>query len=98
MVKRYLLSKNIMYPKNKEEWWAILNEHWQNIHTIIERFVDEDKLLNLEELRQNEDPKLDNILQEAWWNAPDNKTIFKLPSWLVLCDLCSENHVLYDDK
>lgn len=37
-------------------------------------------------------------LNAAWATAPDDRSIHSIPSWGVLCDLCSEEYVLYQDE
>lgn len=37
-------------------------------------------------------------LKGAWRCAPDKPWIHSLPSWGVLCDLCSEDWVFYEEE
>ncbi len=49
--------------------------------------------------KQNKDDRmLVNYLNQTWQNAPDEFWIHELPSWGVLCDLCSESYVLEDEN
>jgi hypothetical protein len=47
---------------------------------------------NLESCR-----KLCDWLNNVWIRAPDSIVIHSWPSWNVLCDLCSEEEVLYPE-
>ena len=95
------------YPKNKEEWWSVVSEYWVELLTIIERYApayinDERGLpikthLYVTKLKQNKDIALATVFQETWGAAPDEGTIHLNPAWNVLCDLCSENYVLFEE-
>ena len=99
------------YPKNKEEWWASLEEHWEDLLSIMKRFlrsnpnsenVELDHLARFDTIlmakANKDDHILVNYLNQAWQNAPDEPWIHELPAWGVLCDLCSEAYVLEDEN
>jgi hypothetical protein len=83
------------YPTNKEEYWIFVDRHWEDLYDIIYRFAPE-LCKDADNYRLNQDAKLAGIFQTAWANAPDSPSIHYLPSWNVLCDLCSESYVLFD--
>ena len=56
-----------------------------------------DKVEDASNYRLNQDPKIADIFEQAWGAAPDSSSIHHIPSWGVLCNLCSEAHVLFDD-
>lgn len=98
------------YPKTKEEWWKSVNDNWPNLLNILQQFIgtddyedvngkltDKPRSIEIATMISNKDPKLAKYFHAAWWNAPDNPSIRYIPSWHILCDLCSEEHVLYDE-
>lgn len=91
------------YPRNAQEWWDVLKEYWQEITNIWFMFgvasVGDNPITreNLLEMRRKRKSELEAFCHRAWAAAPDNGSIHALPAWNVLCDLCSEAGVLYDD-
>lgn len=87
------------YPRTAEEYWNVVDAHWTNLEAILEKFIDATTLKNKNpnELRLNRSTDLVRLFSEAWCNAPDNRSIHSIPSWGVLCDLCSESYVLGED-
>lgn len=86
------------YPKNKEEYWQNVNDYWENLRDILGMFLSKEQVLLADEMRQQQNPDIVRILNEAWWLAPDSRGLHSIPSWHVLCDLCSEEHVLYNGE
>jgi hypothetical protein len=84
---------------NKDDWWTNVNEHWADLKNIIRMFnnISSVGLAALEELRFSKDPELGWYFQKAWENAPDSPEIHNIPSWHVLCDLCSERWVFEEE-
>lgn len=85
------------YPHNEEEYWQIVDAHWENLYDILVRFLPREQLKTADNLRLNKDRAIVKLFNDAWWNAPDSGSIHSIPSWHVLCDLCSEAYVLYDE-
>lgn len=48
------------------------------------------------QLKNNKDPKLARYFAAAWDMASE-AYCYSVPSWGVLCDLLSEEHVLYEE-
>lgn len=48
-------------------------------------------------LKQNQDPKLARYFNAVWGLASDAYAYSK-PGWTQLCDLCSEEYVLYENQ
>lgn len=86
------------YPKTKEEYWNIIDSHWENLYNIMVRFLPKEKLAQADNFRLSKDSRLSSLFNDAWWNAPDSRSIHTIPSWHVLCDLCSESHLLGDES
>lgn len=85
-----------MKPINDlSDWWSNVDEHWDDLTNIIRMFcpISSFGLAALAELKIQRDPGLWWYFQQAWMNAPDDRSIHSIPSWYVLCDLCSENWV-----
>lgn len=96
-------------PNTAEEWWTNLETWWPEIISIIGLYVGDlgkpiDPLksldpfcVTLERLKKSKDPEISFILSDAWFKAPDHGAIHANKAWDVLCDLCSEFHVLYPE-
>ena len=95
------------YPKTKEEWWKLVDDSWPQLLGLMNRWIgmtdNEDIDGNITEcqrseeiakMKQDRDPRLVSYLNGAWGNAPDVPGLSEIPGWGILCDLCSENHVL----
>jgi hypothetical protein len=83
------------YPTNKEEYFQLVDQHWSDLINIISQFVPQ-MVDRAEKYRRDQDKKLSDIFQEAWAAAPDSFSLHYIPSWHILCDLCSEAYVLFD--
>lgn len=51
---------------------------------------------HVDRLQREKNSHLARYFFAAWDSAPDSPEIHVIPGWAVLCDLCSEEHVLYD--
>ena len=85
------------YPLNKEEYWQLVDRHWADLINIV-CVYNPDKVEEAANYRLNQDPKIDKIFQDTWWSAPDSLSLHYIPSWNILCNLCSEAHVLFDEE
>jgi len=96
------------YPKTKDEWWILVDQNWPDLLGILNRFIgmtdNEDINGNITEcqrseeiarMKQKRDSRLVRYFNGAWLNAPDIPEIHEIPGWSLLCDLCSEEYVLY---
>lgn len=52
----------------------------------------------LDELKKDQNPELDKILQASWFGMPESSDVRSLPCFFEFCDLCSESHVLYTEE
>jgi hypothetical protein len=84
------------YPENKDQYWRLVDQHWADLINIVYMYAP-NKVEDASNYRLNQDPKINNVFQDSWWNAPDSPSIHYIPSWSVLCNLCSEAHVLFDE-
>lgn len=84
------------YPTTKEEYWSIVDQYWENIFDILNMFLSKEKAVEANNMRLNKDTNIVRLFNSAWSNAPDDCSIHSIPSWHVLCDLCSESYVLDD--
>lgn len=99
---------NYQYPRDKGEWWAVVDNWWVELLEIAEKYVDmtivcprfnnQTMYLVVKELKKNRDPELAGFFHAVWNTAPDHGSIHANPGWVQLCDLCSEDVVLYEDK
>jgi hypothetical protein len=98
-------------PTNKEEWWKSLEENWDNILHIFYQFLPMHEHCDyknnitaiplsstIQNLKNTRNSEIARYLNRAWAAAPDHISIHSIPSWGELCDLCSEEYCLYEDK
>lgn len=90
------------YPKNKEEYWKVVDEYWVELFSIILGYAPDmieyvSTPIYVTELKQNRNPELANIFENVWHLVPDNGYIHTIPAWGILCDLCSESHLLSEE-
>lgn len=52
----------------------------------------------IHDYKDHRNPALARYFQATWMTAPDDPEIHHIPGWGVLCDLCSEEYVLYDEE
>ena len=84
-------------PRNREEYFSLAEQYRDYLSDIIAEFSGRDNaekfLLFLNE-RSN---SIASVLPRVWSDAPDRPWLHSIPGWDVLCDLCSEDYVLYED-
>ena len=94
------------YPTNKEEYWSVVDKYWSYLLDIVLRFGPEYVIHNGEtkrlaiaatSLKEKRSTELVEYFNKTWASAPDTGHIHAIPAWHILCDLCSESIVLYED-
>jgi hypothetical protein len=99
-------------PTNIASYWAIVDTYWDDINHIIniylptfsDKWIDGTKLDKplgeyIIELKEAKNPRLVRAFNAAWWNCPEESAgEWNHKSWNVLCDLCSEEWCLYEEK
>lgn len=120
------------YPKTKSEWWALAQEHADNLREIVLTYHPAIKFSYVDDLfevtapnaqaacnfvsdqivKENDgcpvekfdrylldsDPEMAIILNQAWFGIPESTRCWPVPSFGVLCDLCSEAYVLEEEQ
>jgi len=99
-----------MVPTTRDEWWTLLNANWLELQNILYRFCPMSEQVDcynnpisatmeqtVQRLKDVRDPDIARYLNLAWGLAPDDISIHSIPSWHTLCNLCSEEYVLYDE-
>jgi hypothetical protein len=100
-----------MSIRTKQDWWDCVNENWADLLQILYRFLplhdnlDRDGQIlahpvavKVVKLKENQDDELARYFHAAWAAAPDSPGIHRIPCWGVLCDLCSEEYVIWEDR
>lgn len=54
--------------------------------------------LDYEELKRNRDQKLATVFSRTYWSIPESTECWNYSGFGVLCDLCSESWVLYEEE
>lgn len=96
--------KDYKCPSTEEEYWQVIDTYWVLILDIMLRFCEPDALKTfpnsfaavLTKLKEEKNKELCSYIVEAWCKSPDTGHIHLIPGWEILCDLCSENHLLDD--
>lgn len=106
-VQNDLCQKHGAYsePKTKEEYWQIVNEYWPELLQLIltyapatlDELIGNKKAVVATRLKEEQSLGLCDMFNQAWANAPDSGCIHSLPAWHILCDLCSESYLLYEE-
>jgi len=99
-------TKPYDHPKTKEDYWATVDEYWPELLQLIltyapatlDELVGDKKAVAATKLKQERSVKLCEMFNQAWASAPDDGRIHLLPAWNVLCDLCSECHLLFEEE
>ncbi|MGE3320394.1 MAG: hypothetical protein AB7I18_13960 [Candidatus Berkiella sp.] len=89
---------NYSYPKTKEEYWDTVDRYWEDLYDILVRYLPKEDLAKADHYRLEKNPAVSKLFNDAWWNAPDHRSIHSIPSWHVLCDLCSESYLVYEGE
>ena len=95
---------------NKSDWWDTVNKYWFQLREILGMYLPMDAnkdlrgtilqkslFYHVENLKECKDIELARYFHAAWGAAPDSPSIHFVPGWGKLCDLCSEDYVLYED-
>lgn len=85
---------HLNYPKTIDEWWDNCEKSWKLLKPILIKYGGYTEQ-ELEKMKADKDPKLSLYYQTAWFKLPDIPAIHSIPGFSILCDLCSESHVLY---
>jgi len=81
-----------VYPKTAEEWWKLLNDFGEQIQNDFFRYGTQSewkKFRNAVRGHKNTG-WIVHFLNEVWWKLPDTSSIHDIPTFKLLCDLCSE--------
>ena len=94
------------YPTTKDEYWMIVDKYWSYLLDIVLQFGPEYVIYNEEtkklavaatQLKAIRSSELAEYFQKTWTSAPDTGHIHAIPAWHILCDLCSESHLLFEE-
>ena len=100
-----------MVINSETDWWNGVEKYWPQLLAIMAKYLpldgheDLDKkvlveplYVAVERLKHYKDKELVRYFNAAWRAAPDHPSIHQNYGWGVLCDLCSEDHVLYENE
>ena len=74
-----------------QTWLDLFAKHQVNLTRIVVNFGAHEDDEEWHEICHSSDPnKIGKFLQLAWEKAPDKAWIHSIPSWGILCDLCSD--------
>jgi hypothetical protein len=101
--------KSYQCPTTKEEYWQVVDDYWSNLLDIIlmfgpENIINADSDNVVEKLavvatryKENRDIRLVDFFNKSWSSAPDDGEIHLIPTWHILCDLCSESYLVIEN-
>ena len=84
-------------PKTREEYFSLAEQYRDELFNIITDFSGRDNAEEFILFLNEQSNSIAPIFHQAWADAPDMPWIHAIPGWHVLCDLCSEDYVLYED-
>lgn len=102
--------KDYVCPTNAEEYWAVAAQFERELIEILTMYMSDrarsfqDQIYGksvdmvIHDLIRNKDERFVGILDFAWAALPDSGEIHLLPGWNVLCDLCSESHLVLPEQ
>ena len=106
-------NKQYSYLKTKDEYWEVVNEYWVELLDIIlsyappiltdmegefKEYFGKRTIIVLEELKRDKNTDLIAFFNKTWASAPNSGSIHAIPGWNVLCDLCSECELAFEDN
>ena len=81
-----------------EDWWLLLINHKDELASTVSRDKFSLRSSLLKAIEQEDSWTAADILSEAFFLASDDQMIRMRPAWNILCDLCSESGVLFEDE
>jgi hypothetical protein len=97
--------------KTEKDWWDNVYLYWNDFQIIFSKYLPTEEhedidgmiivsplWLHIEGLKEKKDKTLGRYFQAAWAASPDCPSIHDNRSWSKLCDLCSEDYVLYENE
>ena len=95
--------------ETKEEWYhsragwiEVFKKNYKDVRALVDRFcgkaeeLDKFMTVGVDESAAHYEA-LWTLLQDTWEAAPDASGLHSLLGWSVLCDLCSEGPILWED-
>lgn len=89
-----------MYNEYDDAWQITApgaEQACQVVRDEIKRSATSDPLVLAATYIETKDPRLANLLNETWFGAPEDRAVMSLPGFGLLCDLCSESYLLYEE-
>lgn len=88
-----------MKIETSADWWYIVETKWDQLLNILKNYLSPNDIEDAEKAKIKRNwETLHHYFEEAWWHAPDNRSIHYIPGWFDLCDLCSEVGVFEENK
>lgn len=74
--------------KTNTKWFDVLDKNYENIKSIVYSFTKtEDYNQFIKAYEEEDKSKLDLIMNEAWFNAPDRMSTRSIPGFMIMCGL-----------
>ena len=80
---------------NSADWWRLMDQNWDELVALFERYELGGELTGIERMRKVRDARIARRLLDAKRRAPHRREVRKNRSWQLLFDLCAEQWVLY---
>lgn len=67
---------------------------------VIRRVICKDivELCDYEKLKQEKDDRLLDVFNQTYWGIPESTSSWNYNGFGLICDLCSEGYVLYEEE
>ena len=74
-------------------WWNVLYENKEKIAAIIKMYYRQGGIDDFEiAIAATGTSRLISIMNDAWFNAPDNKLVYQIPGFSAMCSLLDGTH------
>ena len=80
---------------NSADWWRLMDQNWDELVALFERYELGGELTGIERMRKVRDARIARRLLDAKRRAPHRREVRKNRSWQLLLDLCAEHWVLH---
>jgi hypothetical protein len=84
-----------MTIQTSAEWWRLIEQNWDELMALLERYGLANDRAGMERLKARRDARIARRLQAAKPYAPGRRQDRLGHDWRVLFDLCAEQWVLY---
>lgn len=76
-------------------WWTAFESQQDNIRALVFRYTRGQLEFFDKAVKDSRRSLLENIMNDAWFNAPDSRGVYDIPGFTMMCNLLDGS---YDTK